>query len=135
MLPFTTQIIEVVAAHYPPNLPTPGEAVSAVADEAARPTAAAPVADPDTGQAQTAGDANTQLAQQTAFPGVQVSLDMVTEACYCKNLLSVVLLSFHVCHSKFYTGFQIKRIVVHSHHCNFDIRQQVTDAVHQEKHC
>ena len=100
MLPFTTQIIEVVAAHYPPNLPTPGEAVSAVADEAARPTAAAPVADPDTGQAQTAGDANTQLAQQTAFPGVQVSLDMVTEACYCNNLLAVVLLSFHVCHSK-----------------------------------
>jgi len=73
MLPFTTQIIEVVSAHYPPNLPTPSEATSAVADQIARPTDAVPVRDPESGQAQTSGDTNSQLAQQTAFPGLQVS--------------------------------------------------------------
>ncbi len=73
MLPFTTQIIEVVSAHYPPNLPTPSEATSAVADQIARPTDAVPVRDPESGQAQTGGDTNSQLAQQTAFPGLQVS--------------------------------------------------------------
>ncbi len=74
MLPFTTQIIEVVSAHYPPNLPTPRQATSAVADEVARPTDAVPVRDPESGEAQTGGDTHSQLAQQTAFPGLQVSL-------------------------------------------------------------
>ena len=73
MLPFTTQIIEVVSAHYPPNLPTPGDAVAAAVEEAASPRSAAPVADPDTGHAQVDSN-NAQLAQQTAFPGLQVSL-------------------------------------------------------------
>lgn len=77
MLPFTTQIIEVVAAHYPPNLPTPNEAASAVADAIARPTDAVPVRDPESGQAQRGGDSNSQVAQQTAFPGLQVSLRLV----------------------------------------------------------
>ena len=72
MLPFVTQIIEVMAALYPPNLPTPGEAMTAVAQEAAQPTASVPVRDPETGQAQTSADSGTQLAQQTAFPGLQV---------------------------------------------------------------
>ena len=72
MLPFTTQIIEVVAAHYPPNLPSPSDAASAVADELARPTEVVPVADRGSGQAQVAVDSNQQLAQQTAFPGLQV---------------------------------------------------------------
>lgn len=73
MLPFTTQIIEVVSAHYPPNLPTPGDAVAAAIEEAASPRSAAPVADPATGHAQVDSN-NAQLAQQTAFPGLQVSL-------------------------------------------------------------
>ncbi|KAL0019515.1 hypothetical protein WJX77_001319 [Trebouxia sp. C0004] len=55
MLPFTTQIIEVVSAHYPPNLPTPSEATSAIADQIARPTDTVPVRDPESGQAQTGG--------------------------------------------------------------------------------
>ena len=72
MLPFTTQIIEVVAAHYPSNLPTPGDAAAAAVEEAASPRAAAPVEDPNTGHAQVDSN-NVQLAQQTAFPGLQVS--------------------------------------------------------------
>ena len=72
MLPFTTQIIEVVAAHYPPNFPTPAGTAAAVADELAHPTDAVPVADPESRQAQVAADSNQQLAQQTAFPGLQV---------------------------------------------------------------
>lgn len=76
MLPFTTQIIEVVSAHYPPNLPAPSEATSAIADQIARPTDAVPVRDPESGQAQTSGDTNSQLAQQTAFPGLQVCLPL-----------------------------------------------------------
>ena len=75
MLPFTTQIIEVVTAHYPPNLPSPGATVAAVVEEATSPRLAAPVADPNTGHTQV--DSNdVQLAQQTAFPGLQVSSHM-----------------------------------------------------------
>lgn len=85
MLPFTTQIIEVVSAHYPPNLPSPGEAVSAAVDAAASPRSAAPVADPNTGHAQLDSN-NAQLAQQTAFPGLQVSL-----LCFSLSCVSAVL--------------------------------------------
>lgn len=70
MLPFTTQIIEVVAAHYPSNLPTPADLGEAVIDQATEPALPAPVNDPDTSQAQT-GAAGAQLTQQTAFPGLQ----------------------------------------------------------------
>lgn len=73
MLPFTTQIIEVVAAHYPSNLPSPGDVAAAVVEEANSPRSTAAVADPETGQAQTDGNTNAQLAQQTAFPGLQVA--------------------------------------------------------------
>lgn len=72
MLPFTTQIIEVVAAHFPPNLPSPSDVAAAVAEDMAHPTETVPVADPESGQAQLAQDSNRQLAQQTAFPGLQV---------------------------------------------------------------
>ena len=72
MLPFTTQIIQVVSAHYPSNLPTAGDALAATVEEAASPRSAAPVADPNTGHAQVDSN-NVQLAQQTAFPGLQVS--------------------------------------------------------------
>ncbi|KAL0018632.1 hypothetical protein WJX77_009530 [Trebouxia sp. C0004] len=96
MLPFTTQIIEVVSAHYPPNLPTPSEATSAIADQIARPTDTVPVRDPESGQAQTGGETNSQLIQQTAFPGLQarigivgVSLVAIVEG---KELLSFKLL-------------------------------------------
>lgn len=78
MLPFTTQIIEVVAAHYPSNVPTPADLAEAVAEEAQEPTDAVLVRDPDTGQAQTAPAANgAQLIQQTAFPGLQASAYVV----------------------------------------------------------
>ena len=72
MLPFTTQIIEVMSAHYPSNLYSPGDVVAAAVEEAASPRSAAPVADPITGHAQVDSN-NVQLAQQTAFPGLQVS--------------------------------------------------------------
>ena len=74
MLPFTTQIIEVVAAHYPPNMPSPADLANSVAEQAQEPTEAVPVKDPDSEQAQTANAAaGAQLTQQTAFPGLQAS--------------------------------------------------------------
>lgn len=73
MLPFTTQIIEVVAAHYPANVPSPAELAETVAQQAQDPTEAVPVRDPNTGQAETAHATGTQLTQQTAFPGLQAS--------------------------------------------------------------
>ena len=74
MLPFTTQIIEVVAAHYPPNIPSPSDLADSVAEQAQAPTETVPVRDPDTGQAETSHAAGgAQLTQQTAFPGLQAS--------------------------------------------------------------
>lgn len=72
MLPFTTQIIEVVAAHYPTNVPSPADLATSVVEQAQGPTEAVPVKDPDSDQAQTA-HAAAQLTQQTAFPGLQAS--------------------------------------------------------------
>lgn len=78
MLPFTTQIIEVVAAHYPPNVPTPADLAESVAEQAQAPTETVPVRDPNTGQAETSNAAGgPQLTQQTAFPGLQASKPMV----------------------------------------------------------
>ena len=115
MLPFTTQIIEVVAAHYPSNLPSPADAAAAVVEEATSPRSTAPVADPETGQAQT-DNANAQLAQQTAFPGLQVAplaCHLVRPHCvgYCRASSKASASGLHavvLCHLTFvclYQGF------------------------------